>query len=98
MTVIDEITLTWSRDAREVDADVSFGFDPMMGLLDLDGRQIGIESWQLLAAHDEKMTASLTVDPRTTLEEVQQAIARLESEGGFRSVIVEFDMARPTSL
>lgn len=94
MTGFQHINLIWGQGVQSDDKSYLFTFDPVMGLKDLDGHQVGIEGWKFLAAPNDKISAYLKVDRAVTLEQVYRAIARLEDEGGFRSVVVIFDMPK----
>jgi hypothetical protein len=94
MTSVHNADLVWGRSVQSDDRSYLFTFDPVMGLMDLDGRQVGIDGWKFLAAPDDQTSAYLKVDRGVTLEQVYRAIARLEDEGGFRSVVVTFDIPK----
>lgn len=94
MTSVQHIVLVWGKNFKSYDMSYLFTFDPVMGLKDLDGRQVGIDGWKSLAAPDEQTSAYLKVDRGVTLEQVYRAIARLEDEGGFRSIVVTFDIPK----
>jgi len=92
MSKVRHIDLIWGQCPPSDDKRYLFTFDPVMGLADIDWRQIGVDGWKFLAAPDDRTSAYLKVDPGVTLEQVYRAIARLEDEGGFRSVVVTFDI------
>lgn len=94
MTSVQHIDLVWGQSIQSDDMSYLFMFDPVMGLMDLDRRQVGIDGWKFLAAPNEQTTAYLKVERGVTLEQVYRAIARLKDEGGFRSVVVTFDIPK----
>ena len=87
-----QMELVWGQALEGEDKSYFFSFDPVFGLKDIDSHPIGIDGWDHLTAPDNKTSAYLVVDYGITLEQLSRAIARLEDEGGFRSVVVTVDL------
>ncbi|MEM9436928.1 MAG: hypothetical protein AAGA15_07795 [Pseudomonadota bacterium] len=92
MSDVTRVELTWGKPASSDDRSYLFTFDPVLGLKDIDGRQVGIEGWEFLRAPNAEATAYMIADRGHSLEQVNRGIRRLHEEGGFASVVVVFQV------
>ncbi|PZN78555.1 MAG: hypothetical protein DM484_12810 [Candidatus Methylumidiphilus alinenensis] len=92
MSSVAKLELVWTFQYMARDSSYIFSFDPVFGLKDIDGHQIGVDGWKYLSAPDSVTPAVLVVDYGITLEQLNRAIERLKVEGGFHSVVISVDL------